>query len=107
VPARGVGGGEAQGVEAPAAAWGVRGGEAQGVEAPAAAHGVGGGETHRVEAHSVWARVGVGGEPCRRGVRTTLALALDGDLGVRCAACGGFQAVEFVFLLWLAGGDRG
>jgi hypothetical protein len=40
VPARGVGGGEAQGIKAPAAARGIRGGEAQGVEAPTTARGV-------------------------------------------------------------------
>jgi hypothetical protein len=71
VPARGVGGGEAQDVEAPAAARGVGGGEDEGVEAPADALGVGGGEAPAAargvgggEAHRVWGRARVS-----RGVR--------------------------------------
>jgi hypothetical protein len=86
VPARGVDGGEAEDVEAPAAAQGVGGGEAPeaaggvgGGEAPAAAGGltaakltpaaggVGGGEGQGVWAHGAWERVVVGGEPVSAG----------------------------------------
>jgi hypothetical protein len=54
-----VGGGEAHGVEAPAAALGIRGGEDHGVEAPAAARGVEGVKSHGIEAlvGGGWARV--------------------------------------------------